>query len=95
MGSVEDAFESEELLHEALDEVADADVGDRIEEPWGSSALAAAEQVARRRPSDELLELARAATERIAANSELHDLVEDEDAWLAGIDELRRRLASP
>ena len=92
MGSVEDSFESDELLHEALDEVADADPGDRIEEPWGSSALAAAEQVARRRPSDELIELARAAVERVAANSDLRDLADDEDTWLARIDELRSRL---
>ena len=92
MGSVEDSFESEELLRETLEEVAEADVGDRIEEPWGSSALAAAEQVARQRPSDELLELARAAVERVAANSQLHDLVEDEERWDTGIDELRRRL---
>jgi hypothetical protein len=93
MGSVDDSFESDELLREALDEVAEADVGDRIEEPWGSSALAAAEQVGRQRPSAELLELARAAVERVAANSQLRDLVEDEERWTTGIDELRRRLA--
>jgi hypothetical protein len=93
VGSVEDSFGTDELLREALVEVAEADIGDRIEEPWGSSAIAAAEQVARQRPSEELLELARAAVGRVAANSELHDLAEDEEAWLEGVDELRRRLA--
>jgi hypothetical protein len=81
-------FESEELLREALEEVADADVGDRVEEPWGSAALAAADE----RPSPELVELARAALERVAANSELLDVAEDEDAWLERMDTLRARL---
>jgi hypothetical protein len=85
-------FESEELLREALEEVADADVGDRVEEPWGSAALAAAQQVADERPSPELVELARAALERVAANSELLDVAEDEDAWLERMDTLRARL---
>jgi hypothetical protein len=86
-------FASEELLREALEEVADADVGDRVEEPWGSAALAAAQQVADERPSPELVELACAALERVAANSELLDVAEDEDAWLERIDALRARLA--
>lgn len=85
-------FESEELLREALEEVAEADVGDYVEEPWGSTALAAAEQIAREGASPELVELARAAIERVAANSELLELVEDEDEWRRRIDDLRERL---
>jgi hypothetical protein len=94
MGRVSEprAFESEELLREALDEAAQADVGDLVEEPWGSAALAAAQQVADEQPSPELVELARAALERVAANSELRGVVEDEDAWLARIGGLRDRL---
>jgi len=86
-------FATEELLREALEEVADADVGDRIEEPWGSAALAAVQQVADQQPSPELVQLARAALERVAVNSELLGVVEDEDAWRSRIDELRARLA--
>jgi hypothetical protein len=89
----EPQFESEELLWEALEEVAEADVGDYIEEPWGSTALAAAEQIAREGASDELLAAARAALERVEANSELLGrIVEDDDAWRARIEDLRRRL---
>lgn len=89
----EEPFGSEELLREALAEVAEADRGDYVEEPWGSTALAAAEQIAREGSSPELVELAQAAVERVAANSELLDrVVEDDDAWLARLDDLRRRL---
>lgn len=86
------AFEEPELLREALEEVAEADLGDWIEEPWGSTALAAAEQVAREGGPPEIVELARAAVERVAANGELHQLIEDEDAWQARLDSLRARL---
>ena len=90
----ERSFESEELLREALEEVAEADVGDYVEEPWGSTALAAAEQVARDGGSDELRELARRAVERVAARSELLErVVEDVDAWRGRLGGLRRRLA--
>ena len=86
-------FGSDELLREALEEVADADVGDYVEEPWGSTALAAAEQVAAEGAEPELVELARAAVERVAARSELLErVVEDEDAWHARLDDLRSRL---
>jgi hypothetical protein len=87
------AFESEELLREALEEVADADLGDRIEEPWGSTALAAAEQVARDGAGGELLELARAAVDRVAEGGELLELVEDPEEWRARIAAIRQRLA--
>jgi hypothetical protein len=87
------AFEEPELLREALEEVAEADVGDYVEEPWGSTALAAAEQIAREGGPQELVELARAAVERVAANSELLGIVEDEDAWQARLQSLRDRLA--
>jgi hypothetical protein len=87
-------FESDELLREALEEVAEADVGDYVEEPWGSTALAAAEQVARQGASPELTAMARAAVERVAARSELLERVaEDDEAWQARLDALRRRLA--
>jgi hypothetical protein len=85
-------FESDELLREALEEVAEADLGDRIEEPWGSTAVAAAEQVAHDRSPDELVVLAAAALERVAAGGELLELVEDPDEWRARIDEIRARL---
>ncbi|MBX5475225.1 MAG: hypothetical protein IRZ20_09455, partial [Thermoleophilia bacterium] len=65
---------------------------DYVEEPWGSTALAAAEQIAREGASPELVELARAAIERVAARSELLELVEDEDEWRRRIDDLRERL---
>ncbi len=91
--SDEPQFESEELLWEALEEVAEADVGDYIEEPWGSTALAAAEQIAREGASDALVAAARAALDRVEASSELLGrIVEDEDAWRARIADLRRRL---
>lgn len=87
-------FDSEELLRDALEEVAEADLGDYVEEPWGSTAFAAAEQLAGDGGSPGLLALARAAVDRVAANSELLDrVVEDEDAWRGRLDELRRRLA--
>jgi hypothetical protein len=89
----EHPFASEELLREALEEVAQAEMGDFVEEPWGSAALAAGQQVAEERPSRELVQLARAALERVAANSELLGVIEDEDAWLARVGELRGRLA--
>ncbi|HET7573271.1 MAG TPA: hypothetical protein VFJ77_11460 [Gaiellaceae bacterium] len=90
----EQQFESEELLREALEEVAEADLGDYVEEPWGSTALAAAEQVASEGASPELAVLAAAAVERVAARSELLErVVDDEDAWRARLDELRRRLS--
>ena len=87
-------FESEELLREALEEVADADLGDYIEEPWGTTALAAAEQIAREGASPELVALARAAVERVAASSQLLAVIEDDDAWQVRIESLRRRLAA-
>jgi hypothetical protein len=86
-------FESEELLLEALEEVAEADLGDYVEEPWGSTALAAAEQVAREGASPQLTALARAAVERVAARSELVErVVTDDDDWRARLEGLRRRL---
>jgi hypothetical protein len=86
-------FESEELLREALEEVADADVGDDVEEPWGSTALAAAEQIAREGASEELVAMARAALDRVEASSELLErVVEDDAAWRARIEDLRHRL---
>jgi hypothetical protein len=87
-------FESDELLREALEEVAEADLGDRIEEPWGSTALAAAEQVGADRSSVELVALAHAAVDRVAAGGELLELVEDPDEWRARIETIRARLAS-
>ena len=88
------AFDSEELLREALEEVAEADAGDYVEEPWGSTAVAAAEQVAREGASPEMTALARAAVERVAARSELLErVVADDEAWQVRLDALRRRLA--
>ncbi|HET7568191.1 MAG TPA: hypothetical protein VFJ91_09390 [Gaiellaceae bacterium] len=89
----EQQFESEELLREALAEVAEADLGDYVEEPWGSTALAAAEQVASDGASPELRALAAAAVERVAARSELLErVVEDDAAWAARLADLRHRL---
>lgn len=85
-------FEDEELLREALEEVVEADVGDYVEEPWGSTALAAAQQIAREGAPPELVALARAAVERVAASSELLQGSDDDEAWLARINVLRRRL---
>jgi hypothetical protein len=85
-------FEDEELLREALEEVAEAELGDTIEEPWGSTALAAAEEIAREGGSDELVALARAAVDRVAAGGELLELVEDPDEWRARIEATRARL---
>ena len=87
------AFPDEELLREALEEVAEADLGDYVEEPWGSTALAAAEQVASEDASPELVELARAAVERIAASSQLLELLDEPAQLEARIDALRNRLA--
>jgi hypothetical protein len=88
----EHQFDDEELLREALEEIAEADVGDYVEEPWGTMALAAAEQIARESdPPPDLVELARAAVERVAADSELLSAVED-DVWQVRIESLRRRL---
>ncbi|MGH3048859.1 MAG: hypothetical protein ACRDLK_01785 [Gaiellaceae bacterium] len=86
-------FESDELLREALEEVVAAEPGDYVEEPWGSTALAAAEQVADDGATPELIALARAAVERVAARSELLErVVPDDAAWRARLDDLRRRL---
>ena len=86
------AFEEPELLREALEKVAETELGDWIEEPWGSTALAAAEQIAREGGPPALVEFARAAVERVAANGELLDLIEDDDAWAARLASLRERL---
>ena len=58
-------FGSGELLRQALEELADAEIGG----------------------------LALAAVERVAARSELLEVAEDEDAWRARLDDVRRRLA--
>ena len=71
-------FDDPELLREALDEVAEALPGAYVEEPWGSSALAAAEEVARHGTDPELRALALRAVERVAANSELRELGDDD-----------------
>jgi hypothetical protein len=85
-------FEDEAMLREALEEVADADPGDRIDEPWGSEALAAATQVATEGP-DALRPLALRALDRVLAGGALLDLVDDTGAWRSGVEALRRRLA--
>ena len=87
------AFPDEELLREALEEVAEADPGDYVEEPWGSTALAAAEQVATGGASPELVELARAALDRVAENSQLLELLDDPRQLEARIAALRAQLA--
>ena len=71
-------FDDPELLREALEEVAEASPGAFVEEPWGSSALAAAEEVARHGTDPELRALALRAVERVAAHSELRDLGDDD-----------------
>jgi hypothetical protein len=71
-------FDDPDLLREALAEVAEALPGSYVEEPWGSSALAAAEEVARHASDPELRALALRAVERVAANSELRDLGDDD-----------------
>jgi hypothetical protein len=71
-------FDDPDLLREALTEVAEALPGSYVEEPWGSSALAAAEEVARHSTHPELRALALRAVERVAANSELSDLGDDD-----------------
>jgi hypothetical protein len=88
----EHQFADEDLLRDALEEVAGADLGEYVEEPWGTSALAAAEQIAREGAAPELVEMARAAVERVAASSELLSVIEDDDAWQVRIESLRRRL---
>lgn len=80
------------MLREALEEVALADPGDRIEEPWGSEALAAATQVADEGP-EELRGLALKAVERVLAGGALLELVDDAGVWRAGAERLRSRLA--
>ena len=71
-------FDDPDLLREALEEVADALPGAYVEEPWGSSALAAAEEVARHSTDPELRALALRAVERVAESSELRDLGDDD-----------------
>ena len=71
-------FDDPELLRDALEEVAEALPGAYVEEPWGSSALAAAEEVARHGTDPELRVLALRAVERVAASSELRDLGDDD-----------------
>jgi hypothetical protein len=71
-------FDDPHLLREALEEVAESLPGSFVEEPWGSSALAAAEEVARHSTDAQLRELARRAVERVAENSELRDLGDDD-----------------
>ena len=90
MTGVDDAaFGDAGLLREALEEVADAPPGAYVEEPWGSSALAAAEEVARHGTDPELRELARRAVERVAASSELRDLGDDDARIEAAASRLR------
>jgi Domain of unknown function (DUF4259) len=50
-------FDDPELLRDALEEVAEATPGSYVEEPWGSSALAAAEEVAQHGTDPELRDL--------------------------------------
>jgi hypothetical protein len=83
-------FGSEELLREALEEVAEAAPGSFVEEPWGSAALAAAAEVAAKSHPGELRELARRAVERVAESSELRDL--GPDAVERATTDLRARL---
>ena len=75
-------FDDPDLLREALEEVAEALPGSYVEEPWGSSALAAAEEVARHSTDAELRALALRSVERVAESSELRDLGDD-DARIA------------
>ena len=71
-------FDDPYLLREALEEVAEALPGAYVEEPWGSSALAAAEEVARHGTDPVLRALALRAVERVAESSELRDLGDDD-----------------
>jgi len=88
------AFPDEELLREALEEVAAAEPGDYVEEPWGSTALAAAEQIATEDgASPELVELARAAVDRVAESSQLLELLDDPAPLEARLAALRAHLA--
>jgi hypothetical protein len=87
-----EGFADDELLREALEEVAEAAPGAFVEEPWGSVAVAAARQVADAGGPPGLVALALAALERIAEASELRELAEDEPSLLADLDELRERL---
>ena len=88
----ESAFPDEELLREALEEVAGADPGDYVEEPWGSTALAAAEQIAIEGASPELVVLAGTAVDRVAENSQLLELLDDPRDLEARIAALRAHL---
>jgi len=88
----EPAFGDEELLREALEEVAEAEPGDYVEEPWGSTALAAAEQIATEGASPELVELARTAVDRVAENAQLLELLDDPRDLEARIAALRAHL---
>ena len=83
-------FEEPDLLREALEEVAEALPGSYVEEPWGSSALAAAEEVAKHGTDPELRALALRAVERVAADSELRDLGDDDARIEAALAELRQ-----
>ena len=83
-------FEEPDLLREALEEVAEALPGSYVEEPWGSSALAAAEEVAKHGTDAELRALALRAVERVAADSELRDLGDDDARIEAALSELRQ-----
>jgi hypothetical protein len=86
-------FPTAELLREALEEVAEADLGDYVEEPWGSSALAAATQVAEEGGPPELAALALRAVERVAERSELRELAEEDELFEAGVGRLWSELS--
>jgi hypothetical protein len=86
-------FPTEELLREALEEVAEADLGDYIEEPWGSAALAAAAQVAEEGGPPELATLALRVVERVAERSELRELAEEDEIFEAGVGRLWSQLS--
>ena len=84
------SFGDPDLLREALEEVAEALPGSFVEEPWGSSALAAAEEVARHGTDPELRALALRAVERVAESSELRDLGDDDARIEAALAALRQ-----
>jgi hypothetical protein len=83
-------FDDPDLLREALEELAEALPGSYVEEPWGSSALAAAEEVARHGTDPELRALALRAVERVAESSELRDLGDDDARIEAALSALRQ-----
>ena len=85
-------FPTEELLREALEEVAEVDLGTYVEEPWGSSALAAAAQVVEDGGPPDLAALALAAVERVVESSELRELADDDATFVAGIARLWSQL---